>query len=200
MLLRLALDTASHHVAADEDRLAVMDVKTRGEYVTHLARIYGFESVVEDMIARVSDIDPVILRDRQKTARLRSDLLALGSSSSRIASLRTLSRANIRTPAQALGWLYVLERSTRLAGVIRRHVQHLLGADIAVSYFTSGSETAGARFRMFGELLGAYARRYTPSQIVFAANEAFRAQRLWFRCPVYVHVEDELATAAFAEA
>ena len=78
MLIRLALETGGHHAVADEDRLKVMDAKTRAEYRAYLVRIYGFEAPVEEAIAKVADLEPDLVRERQKVSRLHADLVTLG--------------------------------------------------------------------------------------------------------------------------
>ena len=182
MLLRLAIETATHHAAADEDRLSLMDVKTRAEYRSFLVRIYGFEHAVEAAIMRVKDLDPEVMRGRLRGEYLEHDLLSLGLSSEVLAWLPRLTNVPIRTAPQALGWLFVLERSTLVAGILRRHVERALGDSLcgAVRYLAAYGEAPGARFRALGERLGAYAHRYTPGMIVAAANDAFRAQRQWY--------------------
>ena len=182
MLLRVALETRVHHNIADADRLAVMDARDRSTYCTFLERVYGFESVVEAALVRTPDLDPVLVRDTTKMAHLRQDLNALGLGVHEIDLLPTASAPNLRTPAQALGWMFVLERHTLLSGLIRRHLARYLTAEMAIAsaYLWAYGETPGARFRVFGDALGHYGRRYAPDFIVAGAREAFRAQRQWY--------------------
>jgi heme oxygenase len=182
MLLRLALETRVHHNIADADRLAVMDARDRTTYRTFLERVYGFESVVETVLVRVPDLDPKLVRGTLKTGRLRDDLVALGLAAHEVDRLQAATAPAIRTPAQALGWMFVLERHTLLAGLIRRHLARYLAPEmtVAAAYLTAYGDTPGARFRVFGDALGEYGRRYAPDLIVAAAREAFRAQRHWY--------------------
>ena len=62
MLIRLALETRPHHIAADETRLRLMDVRSRAEYRAELVRIYGFEAAVESALLRVKDLDGQLVR------------------------------------------------------------------------------------------------------------------------------------------
>ena len=179
MLVRVAIETNRHHSQADGDRLALMDVRTRVDYHRFLARVFGFESVVEVALARIHDLDPLLLAGFLKTPRLRQDLLALG------ADVKLLPVANlpiIRTVPQALGWMFVLERHTLLAGLVRRHLARALPTEMetASSYLCAHAESPGARFRAFGDALATQGRRFTPDSIVTAAAEAFRAQRQWY--------------------
>jgi heme oxygenase len=182
MLLRLAIETRSHHNAADDDRLSLMDVKTRAEYRSFLVRIFGFEAAVEEALLRVKDVDADVMRGRLRAEHLRHDLYTLGLTPEVLEWLPRLTHVPIRTAPQALGWLFVLERSTLIAGLLRRHLERMLKDSLcgAVQYLASYGEKPGARFHALGELLGRYAHRYTPGEIVSAANEAFRSQRQWY--------------------
>lgn len=183
MLVRLALDTAVHHTQADEDRLAALQITTRDEYRRFLVRIYGFEAAVERGLERLEEHDPLLARGSTRTARLQADLEALGMTAAAIEKLPRSSLVQIRTWSIAFGWLFVLERQTLLAGLIRRHLLHVLGYGIqpACSYLAMYGETPGARFRSFGVAVSEHAARYVPGPIVAAAGDAFRAQRQWYR-------------------
>jgi heme oxygenase (biliverdin-IX-beta and delta-forming) len=178
MLLRLGLETNQHHATADEDRLALMDVASSADYRAQLARIYGFEAAVEVALAQLIE-----MRERAKAHRLRRDLLALGMSE---AALDTLPRCLVRLSSvtQALGWLFVLERHTLLAGLIKRQLEHRFGGDVgeATLYLTAYGDTPGARFRSLCTMLDDHAHQMPAyaSLIVGAANEAFRCQRQWY--------------------
>lgn len=174
MLVRLALDTSIHHQQADDDRLSAIEIRSGHAYCTFLQRVYGFEAAVEAAIAGTG-IEPMFTHGRFKADHLRSDLAALG------ARVPDLPRAEIaiRHPAQAMGWLFVLERHTLLSGLVRRHIQRTLG-EPPVDYLSAYGETPGIRFRALGEALGIYAQRHTPRAIVAGASEAFRAQRSWY--------------------
>ena len=184
MLVRLGLETSIHHAQADEDRLAAMDVKTRAEYRAFLGLAYGFESSVEHAVWRTTELDGDVLRDRKKAARLRDDLQVLGLSASEIEDLPRAA-VTIHSVAQALGWLFVIERHTLLSGLIKRHLHRALGDGVggAFAYLSAYGDTPGARFRSLGEQLGRYAETCPPAAIVSGAKEAFRAQRQWYRAP-----------------
>lgn len=179
MLLRLGLEAQQHHAAADEDRLSLMDVGSAADYRAQLARIYGFEAAVEVAVAVHLD-----LRERAKARLLRRDLLALGCTETEIDSLpRCVVR--LASATQALGWYFVIERHTLLAGLIRRQLEHRLLAEVghATSYLAAYGDTPGARFRSLCSTLDAHATQLPayPTLMVAAANEAFRSQRQWYR-------------------
>src|SRR4051812_24994539 len=182
MLVRLALETATHQTQSDEDRLTALDIANAAGYRAFLVRVYGFEAAVEAALDKVPDIDMSFVRDRAKTPRLEHDLRALGMSPEDIATLPRAGTLTIRSAAQALGWLFVIERHTLLHGLLRRHVERTLGdaARNATTYFQAYGGTPGARFRELGAALCAYAHTYPPVTIVTAAKEAFRSQRHWY--------------------
>jgi heme oxygenase len=179
MFLRLGLETQPHHTVADTDRLAMMEATTVADYRAALARIYGFESVVETALASL--LEPAIARARSKTDWLRRDLETLGISTS---ELDVLPRCTVRlaSSTQALGWLFVVERHTLLAGLIRRHLEQQLGTGLPTTYLAAYGETPGARFRALGEALDEHAAHepVRPTRIVAAALEAFRCQHQWY--------------------
>jgi heme oxygenase len=181
MLQRLSTDTRAHHANADADRLAAMDVASRVEYRTFLARVYGFESAVEDAISKALALDPDVLDGRSKMDCLRQDLEALGLARSEIARLPVAATPKLRSHAQALGWLFVLERHTLVAGVLRRHLQRTITDADAFNYFSAYGDTTGARFRSLGEWLARVAQVCASGALATAAGEAFRAQRQWYR-------------------
>jgi heme oxygenase len=181
MLLRLALETGAHHGKADEDRLAAMSVPSRDEYRRFLARIYGFEQPVERAVAVVLGEASDVARIHSRSHHLRDDLLRLGLTAHRVDILPTCA-PTIRTTTEAFGWMFVLVRHSLVAGLVRRELVRRLGDSIAggTSYLDASSDKAGARLRAFGELVSATATKSSPTAIIAAAQEAFRAQRQWY--------------------
>ena len=184
MLVRIGLETRQHHADADADRLAIMEVADENEYRDLLSRIYGFEAAIENEVEQLPALDRLILNTHNKQDRLHADLLALGMTDLEILRLKRCA-VRIRSGMHAHGWMFVVERQSLLAGLVSRHLKNVM-PDVmqrAGSYFTLAAERAGARFRGFGDALGEQAKRFgalAPSTIVSAANEAFRAQRLWY--------------------
>jgi heme oxygenase len=202
MLLRLGLETHPHHAAADEDRLALMDAASLADYRAQLARIYGFEAGVEVALEPMLEI-----RERAKAHRLRHDLLALGMTET---GIDTLPRCTVRlaSPTHALGWLFVIERHTLVAGLIRRQLEHRWGSAIAhaTSYLGAYGDSPGARFRSLCATLDDHAQQMPAyaTLISAAASDAFRCQRQWYlgsaaereNAPRAVGIADERSTLA----
>lgn len=183
MLLRLALETRQHHARADADRIMLMDASCELEYRRHLARIYGFEAPVETALERVPDIEPQVVAARKRADRLRADLTALGMTTRQIDQLPRCVVA-IQSPAQAFGWMFVVERLSLLAGLIRRHLARQLPdtMQVAGAYLGAYDDRAGALFRALGDACGRHAGQNAvePAAMVAAANRAFHRQRDWF--------------------
>jgi heme oxygenase len=182
MLIRLGLETGAHHTLADEDRLAALEIRTRTDYQAFLSTVFGFEAPVEQALLRTRDLGTDVLRERLKVGRLRRDLEALGMTTNEIDALPVAANVTIKSTEHALGWLFVLERQTLLSGLISRHlVRTMPTVSTAVSYLEAYGDTPGARFRLLGTQLGTYGERYGAASIVAGANDAFRAQRLWYQ-------------------
>ncbi len=182
MLIRLALETTVHHGAADEHRLRGLNVTTLDDYRMFLARIFGFESVVERAVLRLQTREHVWLESRMRTPLLREDLRVLGIGEDELARVPLSTAIHISSVADGLGWLFVLERLTLLAGQLRRHVEGALGSAVAgaTRYLAARGDRPGAAFRAFGDWLGELAETHSPSVIVRGASEAFRAQHHWY--------------------
>jgi heme oxygenase len=183
MLIRLALETRAHHGPADEDRLAMMDLTSVADYRTFLARVYGFEADAELALAEIPTVASHVTGLRARVGCLRDDLLKLGLSSLDIDTLPRCKPIAIKTTAHALGWLFVIERSTMIAGLIRRHLASQLPAAMAASGYLDAYGTAAAeRMRRFAETASEYATRGIahPDSIVGAATRAFETQRQWY--------------------
>ncbi|HEY5923806.1 MAG TPA: biliverdin-producing heme oxygenase [Kofleriaceae bacterium] len=182
MLLRLGLETHQHHATADADRIALMEVASPADYRAQLARIHGFEAAVEQALLAV--LDARIVRERTKSHWLRRDLHALGLTTEDVDCVPHFT-VRLTSVTQALGWLFVLERHTLLAGLIHRQLEHRFGAEVvdATSYLCAYGDSPGARFRSLCEVLDQHGAQHAthPTLIVAGASEAFRAQCHWYR-------------------
>jgi heme oxygenase len=97
--------------------------------------------------------------------------------------------------AEALAWIYVVERNTLLHGVIHRHLAHRLPeVSVGGSYLACYDRAAGVRWRELGAALDRVAcTTQIADRIVAAANHAFRAQRQWYDVFVPPTREDRVA-------
>ncbi len=181
-LARLGSLTASFHAAADAQRLAIMDVASVAQYRAYLERIYGFESAVELAASSLPPVVDAAGGARARIARLHQDLLALGLTENCIATLPHAT-IELRGTGDALGYLFVVERHTLLAGLIRRHLAPRLrdAFPIARAYFDAHTE-GGRHLREFGDALTASLTRKEsrPDSILAAARRAFEIQQQWY--------------------
>lgn len=175
-LLRLELETHAYHRDADQPWLALLSVDlTRIQYAAQLARAYRTEAPLEAALAYTPHLTSLTGRPRARSRLLAHDLFALDVSTTRQPP-RLI--APFPSVAVALGWLYVLERSTRLYAMVRRNVCARLPG-VPTSYLDDPQATA--RWQALGPLLDRVAR--TPriaDQVIHAAHDGFRCLLDWY--------------------
>jgi heme oxygenase len=138
----------------------------------------------EDALAQTRGLDELLdTRERVKSPLVLRDLAALGMTSCEISALpRCESIPGFRGSAQALGWMYVVERPLLASGVIKSHLNTALVAEMACasSYLSCYAGHVGSSWRELGMVMDEMAR--TPAiadRIVLSAKEAFRCLRRW---------------------
>jgi heme oxygenase len=185
MLTLLNMETRGDHSLADAPWLQLMDLDvTRTRYLEHLVAIYGFEAPIEAGLALTPRINARLqLRQRSRSGLIVQDLLALGMSPSKIARLPQCSvTVPFRDPAEALGWMYVIERATLLHDAVRRYLEGRLPRGIgSFEYLSAYDGVAGARWQEFGCVLDEVATApQAVEHVVAATRTAFRYLRQWF--------------------
>jgi heme oxygenase len=185
MLMRLNEETRAQHPDADYPWLDLLSVAgSRTRYVDHLVAVYGFEAPVEAALALTPHLNEIIpLRPRARSGFIVADLMAMGITASKLA--RTPQCREIlpfRDLAEALGWLYVIERTTLLHDAVRVHIDaRMPGVSAAWSYLSAYRGIASERWLELGEALDSYAiTTACGDAIVEAARAAFDRQRAWF--------------------
>ena len=187
MIERLNDETRAHHADAEADFDMLFEAETMPRhYLMFLIRVYGFEAPLESTLSMTPNLELMIdLRERTKAGYLAQDLMALGLRSSEIAGLpQCLAIPQFRGAAEALGWMYVVERTTLAHSVVRRHLSTRLPREVrnASNYLSSYTGVVGARWRQFGATLDDLARLpEVATRVVTAANEAFRCQHRWIQ-------------------
>jgi heme oxygenase len=181
-LFRLGQQTVAHHATADAQRLALMSVTSASHYRALLVRIYGFEGAVESWASAAEGLSAASAGARSRKGRLYRDLLALGLTELEIATLPA-APVDLRSKADGLGWLFVIERHVLLAGLIRRILTSELREVFATarSYLDTHVD-GGARFREFAYAATDAAIRgdVRPDALLGAARAAFDAQHQWY--------------------
>jgi len=183
-LIQLNLATREQHLAADAAWLDLMvPIVRKHDYVQHLVQVYGFEAPLEAALRYTPGLSALVdLRPRLRAGLIVQDLMRLGLTPGRIAALPQRF-TTFSAPAEALGWMYVAERTTLLHGSLRRYLSlHIPEVAAASSYLSVYDGVVGQRWSDLGEALDAVA--YLPSvkhRLVRAAIHAFEALRGWFQ-------------------
>jgi heme oxygenase len=181
-LIHLNVVTREHHAAADAPWLDLMGATVEKQaYASHLIRVYGFEAPLEAAFRYTPGLAVLLdLRVRTRAGLIVQDLMRLGLGPARIAQLEQRF-ATFSTAAEALGWMYVAERSTLLHGAVRRYLAlRIPEAADALSYLSAYDGVAAARWSDLGNALDAVAE--VPSvkrQLLRATHEGFLALCEW---------------------
>jgi heme oxygenase len=187
MIARLNEETRPHHSEAEADFDVLFQAETTPRhYLMYLVKAYGFEAPLESMLGMTPNLDLMIdLKERTKAGFLAQDLLSLGLRPSEIAELpQCLAIPQFRGAAEALGWMYVVERTTLAHSVLRRHLLTRLPREVrnASNYLSCYTGVVGLRWRKYGATLDDIARMPAiADRVVTAAHEAFRCQRRWIQ-------------------
>ncbi|NVB81675.1 MAG: biliverdin-producing heme oxygenase [Kofleriaceae bacterium] len=195
-LLRLNLETQSHHATADQAWLSLQGRElTKWQYLRRLVAVYGFEAPLESALAYTPHLPLLVdLRRRQRAGYIAQDLLALGLSASEIAELpQCVPMAPFSSALEALGWLYVSERETLLHDRIRTRVLEAM-PDLrhATAYLSAYDGVVGARWQELGAVIDRVVRSSRMlDEVIVAAHAAFRTWERWSR-------DDRASHARFA--
>ncbi len=187
MIERLHAATRPNHADADTDfDLLFREETSHSDYLLYLTRQYGFEAPLEAAFATTPNLDLLLdLPERRKANLLAHDLISLGVHPSAISQVPQCTRVpQFKGAAEALGWMYVVERATLAHSVIRRHLLMRLPKPMrdASMYLQAYAGMVGTRWRELGTVLDEVARHPAIAErIVEAANEGFRAQRRWIQ-------------------
>ena len=178
VLDRIAIATGAEHAIADGDRAALLVPASAASYRRYLAAIFAFESRVETSLAQVHELTIKFLVSHLRSGRLAQDLFALGIDPlERLILARSIAVPKFASPAEAIGWLFVIERHALAHAELRARLASLIPDEIRVG----GSYLATTPHR--GELASLLERRLTTPELVAtavdAAHAAFSAQHAW---------------------
>ncbi len=154
MLARLDREMAPIHVEVDQEWHWLLCDRgaTRDDYGRQLVITYGFESPFELACARTPGLAHAIdLRGRWRAGLIVHDLLALGAAPEDIPNLQCHSLPRLHDPAEALAWMYVVERRTLIHGALRNALTSRF-ADLAraTAYLGAYDGTASKRWAELG--------------------------------------------------
>jgi heme oxygenase len=179
MLTRLALETCEHHDRADQVRYGPMATPTLAGYRTFLARVSVFEFAVEAALVRQLALPAGLLHRVIKSGGCTDDLLWLGPTPESIAiAAKACHVPRMTDVAQALGWIYMLERnrlgSDDVLAAVQRSLPHAY--QTASRYLRACSEHQEERWCE----LGTYLERSEPARVIVAARQAFERHHRWY--------------------
>jgi heme oxygenase len=146
-----------------------------------LARLYGFHEPAETALSPILRFIPLLrFEARRKTPFLARDLAALGMTRADIAQLARCPIGAFRTPAEALGFFYVLEGATLGGHVIRKEAEKRGLDPVGLSFFDCYGAHRREMWRRFCAILeencGAADRM---GEAADGANRGFRLIRSW---------------------
>ena len=172
-LLRLELETQAYHRDADHRWLALVapDV-TRAQYADQLAKAYSVEAPLEAALAYTPHVTTMLGR-RARSRLLAQDLFTLDFPMHKVRPHLIAPFANL---ADALGWLYAIERTARLHDMIRRNITVRV-PDVAEAMTYITDPHAAQRWSDLGEVLE---RVGATDKIIYAAHDAFRCMLDWY--------------------
>jgi heme oxygenase len=182
---RVLLETADHHVSADEDVLQLLGSVTATDYRQFLERSYGFVAPLERSLAATRGLDRIVdTRRFCKAELLRRDLQGFRVADTAIEELPQCAIPPFDTPEVALGWAFVVERSTLSHGGVFRHLASVMPGDVAFTsaYLKVYFGAVGENWKSFADAFDGVA--VGPQRLqhaIDAARAAFRLHRAWCR-------------------
>lgn len=175
--------TEPFHAEADEEATQLLGSVGRADYWRFLSRCYGFVFPVERAIVAVANVDQYVdLRRFRKHQLLRRDLDGFGMTPQQIEQLPQCVVPAFDSPEVALGWAYVIERSTLVHTNLFTHLATVLPGDVAFtsSYLKCYFGALGEMWRAFGLAVDRLAESpESTERLIEAAKNAFVTHRIW---------------------
>lgn len=186
-MLKLLKEATSSRHAAIERQWPLLDPSLSiASYHRFIQDVFGFYVSLEfELLAAVScstvDFD---YAPRQKTPRLRQDLLALGDTETTIAALPRCERLpSLTNAAQRWGCLYVIEGATLGGQIITKHLHRNLGlsANSGASFFNGYGTQTSVQWKAFCAVVPVYGEASAGDRdaMLSGANQTFDALSEW---------------------
>ena len=185
-LVRLNLATRQWHADVDDGWLNLLrPTVSVADYLSQLVRTYGLVAPFESACRYTPGLAKLVDYGQLNRAGLIAhDLLALNVSPSHLANVPICPSITVfNTVAEALGWLYVIERTTLLADGLLGHVHHMLPQVAgATAYLEAFAKRSSEQWLQFGrELDRALSDPQIARETELAACRAFRVAQTWIR-------------------
>jgi len=184
MLARLDREMAPLHVEVEREWYGLLRDRSvaREEYGRQLTVTYGFESPFELACSQIPGLAGAIdLRGRWRAGLIVRDLLALGVAPEDVSRIRCHALARFQDAAEALAWMYVVERPTLIYGELRDDLtSRFVDLSHATAYLGAYDGTASRRWAELGIALDRVCiSDRVCARVVDAAHAAFRARSDW---------------------
>jgi heme oxygenase len=183
-LALLDRETRSFHADADRGwhRLLHAGDATRDDYVRQLVSAYGFESPFEDACSYTPGFAQALdLRGRWRCGLIVQDLLTLGWTADEITNIRCYTLTPFQDAAEALAWMYVVERPTLIYADVREELTSRF-VDLARStnYLDAYEGTVSKRWGDLGIALDMLCvSSKVRKRVIESASAAFQAAIEW---------------------
>jgi heme oxygenase len=179
---RLTEETRALQAELDSEVEQLLVTSTADTYRRYLTRMYGFVSPLERSLADTAGLSDVVdTRRLRKHLLLEHDLHTL-----QVRDLNALPQCMsipwFDSVHQALGWCYLVERSTLAHPNLFRHLAAEIPGEVAFasSYLKCYFGAVGEMWRSFGEDLEAATKiPHDEDRVIDAAKAAFRHYRRW---------------------
>lgn len=185
LITKLNLATRAWHADVDEPWLALLRPEvSQAEYLRQLVRTYGLVAPFESACRYTPGIAKLFdYRHLMRAGLIAQDLLALGVPPNAVSRIPTCPALTMfRDTGEALGWLYVIERSTLLQDGVRKHlIEKLPSVTRACAYLGMYEGHVGDHWQAFGRLLDREARDpEMEASILTSAEAAFAHAKEWW--------------------
>jgi heme oxygenase len=186
LLVRLNVATAAVHAALDAPWLDLQQpTVTAGEYLQLLVRTYGVIAPFEGACRYTPGLEAFVEPSQLSRAGLiAQDLLALGLTPAQVASIEQCPAiSTYRSASEAIGWLYVIERTRPLhQGIKHALVCHAPGVAGALTYLSAGAGHVGHHWVALGRIVDhAGASAQAAEDILSSAQNAAEVCVQWYR-------------------
>ncbi|HEV7559051.1 MAG TPA: hypothetical protein VGO00_26440 [Kofleriaceae bacterium] len=183
MLERLDARTRGASKISDIRWWTLTATASQDRYRSHLIDVYGFEAAVEAAILYSPDFATVVdRRPHPRSGLVAADLLTLGLTPVEITNLPQYAITPFAGPATALGWWYVLDRSTRLFADWHARLAVQMPSCDAFAYLGMHRRNP---VEEWDELCALVDRAVTSlemeADVVAAAADALDSERAWYR-------------------
>jgi len=185
MILQRLRDETSRNHSAIESQMPVLDPDLPlATYCQLLKRFWGYYAPLEDLLRTEIDIywpdQEYLCSERAKAPLLEKDLRAFGQSMELLE--RCTNLPELKTPAQVLGCLYVIEGATLGGQIISKHLLANLGLgpETGAAFFNGYGAHSGQQWQSFRSFLTSNAEPMNQDdEIVVSSNDTFKTLGQW---------------------